>query len=120
MPDGQQVMLKLSIPASRPVPAAGRPSRGAARRRALRRFQPRGGLPRAGQEPRHDRQLQPRAAVGPSRQTSDEDSTARSATAIDEIYQASTARGAGLTLDEAEFDPPTSRPRRGPSLRGFT
>ena len=44
-----------------PVRAAGRPSARAARRRAVGRVQPRRGVPRAGAEPRHDRQLQPRA-----------------------------------------------------------
>ena len=69
LPEGQQVMLKLTIPAEAgPVPAAGRSSQGAARRRAVGRVQPRRGLRRAGQEPRHDRQLQPRAAVRPSPQ----------------------------------------------------
>ena len=51
----------------RPVRAAGRSSQGAARRRAVRRLLPRGSLPRAGEESRHDRELQPRAAVRPAR-----------------------------------------------------
>jgi fructose-bisphosphate aldolase class I len=42
IPDGQRVMLKLSIPASPGLfAAAGRSSQGAARRRAVRRLQPR-------------------------------------------------------------------------------
>ena len=79
LPDGQQVMLKLTIPAEAGLfAAAGRPSQGAARGRAVGRLQPRRGLPRAGQEPGHDRQLQPRAAVGPSRTTrATRNSTAR-------------------------------------------
>ena len=49
IPDGQQVMLKLSIPAEAgPVRAAGRPSQGAARGRAVGRLLARRSLPRAG------------------------------------------------------------------------
>ena len=63
MPDGERVMLKLSIPVEAgPVPAAGRPSQGASGGRLVGRLQPRRGLPRALQEPGHDRQLQPRLA----------------------------------------------------------
>ena len=61
---------------------------------------------RAGQEPRHDRQLQPRACCPTcATQQSDEEFDRTLGDAIDEIYQASTVEGAGLTLDEAEFDP---------------
>ena len=94
IPDGQQVMLKLSIPAEPGLfePLV-RPSEGAAGRGAVGRLLARGGLPRARQEPRHDRQLQPRACsrtFGTARAT--RSSTARSATAIDEIYEASTEK----------------------------
>ena len=49
------------------VPAADRPSQSAAGGRAVGRLQPRGGVPRTRQEPRNDRELQPRAPVGPAR-----------------------------------------------------
>ena len=81
LPEGQQVMLKLSIPAEPGLfePLVDHPK--VLRVVALSGgFSPRGSLPRAGEEPRHDRQLQPRACCptsAPSRAT--RSSTARSA-----------------------------------------
>ncbi len=63
LPEGEQVMLKLSIPAEAGLfDAAGQASARASRRGAVGRLQPRRSLRAARQEPRHDRQLQPRAA----------------------------------------------------------
>ena len=91
LPDGEQVMLKLTLPAkAEPVRAAGRSSAGAARRRAVRRLSAAPRRARAGEEPRHDRQLQPRSARGSA--PPDERRRvrrARWARAIDDIYSAS-------------------------------
>ena len=76
-----------------PVRAAGRSSQGAARRRAVGRLQPRGSVPRAREESRHDRQLQPRACsrtFAPSRAT--RSSTARSAPRSTKSHAASTRK----------------------------
>ena len=95
IPDGQQVMLKLSIPAEAgPVRSAwstiprccasSRCRAVSAREEACREL---------AQESRHDRQLQPRPAVRPApAQQSDEEFDRTLGTAIDEIYQASTAK----------------------------
>ena len=67
LPEGEQVMLKLSIPAEAGLfDAADQASARASRRRAVGRVQPLGSLRAAGPEPRHDRQLQPRAAERPA------------------------------------------------------
>ena len=53
-------------------------------------------------------------------QQSDEEFDRTLGTAIDEIYQASTAEGAGLTVDEDEFDPiDFPAPASGPSRRAL-
>ena len=63
--DSRTASRSCSSCRSRPRPglfaAAGRSSQGAARGRSVGRLLPRRSLPRAGQEPRHDRQLQPGA-----------------------------------------------------------
>ena len=95
IPEGERVMLKLSTPGrAEPVRAAGRASQSAARRRACRAASvARGSVPRAGEESGHDRELQPRVAVRPSRHSqSDEEFNRTLGTAIDEIYEASTEK----------------------------
>ena len=65
VPDGQRVMLKLTLPTeANHYRAAGGPPEGDAGARALRRLFPRRGQRAAGQEHRGDRQLQPRADRG--------------------------------------------------------
>ena len=94
LPDGQQVMLKLTDPGrAGPVRAVGRPSRGCCASWRCRAGSP--ARKRAAQlatEPRHDRQLQPRSAGGPAR-TAERRGVrrARLAQAIDEIHAASVA-----------------------------
>jgi fructose-bisphosphate aldolase class I len=67
LPEGQQVMLKLSLPVAGHVRSAGQSPQGAARGCAVGRLQAPRSLRRTGQEPRHHRQLQPRAARRPAR-----------------------------------------------------
>jgi fructose-bisphosphate aldolase class I len=68
LPSGEQVMLKLSIPAqAEPVQRPCAPSRHRARRGAFGGIFPGASLRGAGKERGHDRQLQPGAAVGLAR-----------------------------------------------------
>ena len=113
-PDGERVMLKLSIPAKPGLfdPLVDHP-------KVLRVVALSGGFSRAeacaelARNPGMIASFSRALAVGPSRRSrATRNSTARSARAIDEIYDASTAQGAGLTLDEDEFDPPSLSARR--------
>ena len=75
-----------------PVRAAGAPFQGAARGCLVGRVLARRRVPRAGPEPGDDRQLQPRAAGRFAPRQSDEEFDRTLGTAIDEIYDASTAK----------------------------
>ena len=112
IPDGQRVMLKLSIPAEAGLfqPLVDHP-------KVLRVVALSGGFSR--EEACRELARNPGMIASFSRallsdlraQQSDDEFNRTLGTAIDEIYQASTDEGASLTLDEDEFDPLAFPPR---------
>ena len=91
LPEGSEVMLKLSIPAKpRHVRRFGQASARASRRGSVGRFLAYGRLPRACEEYGHDRQFLPRFAGEPAPRHQRRRLRPRLGEAIDEIYEAST------------------------------